>query len=438
MNETSRSAPVPAHRASRLVHIGGLALGLAGNVLAEGARRLASGERLDARNLLLTPQNAARLSDKLSQLRGAAMKVGQLLSMEAGELLPPEFTAVLSRLREDAHLMPLGQLADVLDSQWGRGWTSGFDRFSFTPLAAASIGQVHEAWLKDGRHLAIKVQYPGVKRSIDSDVDNVAALLRVLPLLPGEADLTPLLGEAKRQLHEEADYRSEATHIREFRELLGDGPDFLLPEVVDELTTDSVLAMTYVSGVPVETLAAAEQVVRDRVAGLLLELLFREFFEFGVVQTDPNFANYRYDAGSERLVLLDFGATRVYPRDRMAELRGLMSAALADDLEGVARAATVLGYLGADDASERRLALAELFRLVVEPARERGPYDFGRSDLTLRLRDSSYVLAFDQGHWRPPPPDMIFLHRKLAGLFLLCARLRARVDVRDLLLRYLD
>ncbi|MEW5892520.1 MAG: AarF/ABC1/UbiB kinase family protein [Pseudomonadota bacterium] len=426
-------ARVPSHRASRLLHLGGLAAGLAGGMLAEGARRVARGELPEARALLLTPDNAARLAEKLSRLRGAAMKVGQLLSMEAGDLLPPEFTAVLARLREDAHFMPLGQLAEVLEAQWGADWDARFERFSFTPLAAASIGQVHEAVLKDGRRLAVKVQYPGVRRSIDSDVDNVAALLRVLPLLPGNARLDELLAEAKRQLHQEADYRQEAEHIGRFRALLADEPDLMLPEVLPELTTTDVLAMSFVPGGPVEALTDAEPALRDRIAGQLIRLLLREFLEFGVVQTDPNFANFRYDPASQRLGLLDFGATRVYPPERMAQVRRLMVAACAGDAGAVAAAAQAAGYLTEADPPERQRAVTELFLLVGEPARQPGPYDFGASDLTLRLRDSSYMVGFDQGLWRPPPADLIFLHRKLAGSFLLCARLKARVDVAALM-----
>jgi predicted unusual protein kinase regulating ubiquinone biosynthesis (AarF/ABC1/UbiB family) len=419
------------------MHLGGLAVGLAGGMLAEGARRMAQGRLPPARELLLTPDNAARLADKLSRLRGAAMKVGQLLSMEAGQLLPPEFTAVLARLREDAHFMPLGQLAELLETRWGSGWERNFRRFSFTPLAAASIGQVHEAQLQDGRRLAIKVQYPGVRRSIDSDVDNVAALLRVLPLLPGEAKLDDLLAEAKRQLHEEADYRREASHIRQFRQLLAKEPDLMLPEVVDELTSSDVLAMSFVPGVPMESLAGADQALRDRVAGRLIELLLREFLEFGVVQTDPNFANFRYDPDTRRIGLLDFGATRVYTQARMRQVRALIQAACAGDARGVEEAALAAGYLNDTDPLPRRRAVAELFLLVGEPARQATPYDFGHTDLSVRLRDSSYVLGYDQGHWRPPPADLIFLHRKLAGCFLLCARLKARVDVAGLMARHL-
>lgn len=428
-NPNRPPAAVPAHRTSRMMHLGGLAFGLAGGMIAEGARRLARGQLPEARELLLTPGNATRLTDKLSHLRGAAMKVGQLLSMEAGDLLPAELTAALTRLRDDAHDMPLGQLAGVLGQEWGPDWASRFQRFSFTPLAAASIGQVHEAHLKDGRRLAVKVQYPGVERSIDSDVDNVAALFRVLPLLPAEVRLDPLLAEAKRQLHQEADYLMEAEHIRRFTGLLAGESDLILPEVVTELTTPRVLAMSFVPGVAVESLAGDRRAPCDLVAGRLIDLLFRELLEFGVVQTDPNFANYRYDAETQRLGLLDFGATRVYSPERMAQIRALLAAAQAGDVGALIDAAIDAGYLADTDPPQRRQAVAELFLLIGEPARHGSPYDFGRSDLTTRLRDSSYALGFDQGQWRPPPPDLIFLHRKLAGLFMLCGRLRARVDV---------
>jgi len=132
------------------------------------------------------------------------MKVGQLLSLDAGDLMPPELGAILARLRSDAHPMLMSQLVAVLNCQWGTGWDRHFERFSFTPMAAASIGQVHAARTRDGRNLAIKVQYPGVRQSIGSDVDNVATLLRISGLLPNNLDIEPLLQEAKLQLQAEA------------------------------------------------------------------------------------------------------------------------------------------------------------------------------------------------------------------------------------------
>ena len=160
------------------------------------------------------------------------MKVGQLLSMDSGEILPAEFSSLLARLREDAHHMPLGDVARILGSHWGEGWDGRFRRFGFTPVAAASIGQVHAAELRDGRRLAVKIQYPGVRESIDSDVDNVATLLNLFRILPDGLDIAPLLDEAKRQLHVEADYREEAASLGQFARHLEGDPRFEVPTVV--------------------------------------------------------------------------------------------------------------------------------------------------------------------------------------------------------------
>ena len=294
---------VPGGRGARLARLGWMATGIAGGMVAEGARRLAQGQRPAVKDLLLTPANARRMADQLAKLRGAAMKVGQLVSMESADLLPPALAEILGRLRADARAMPRAQVNRVLDEQWGAGWEQRFRRFSYTPMAAASIGQVHRALTRDGHDLAIKIQYPGVVESIDSDVDNVAALLRLSGLLPKALDLKPLLRDAKRQLHDEADYLREAGYLSRYGELLADAPDYALPQLHAELTTARVLAMTRVGGVPIETLVDAPQAERDRVMTLLFALLLRELFEFRLVQTDPNFANYRYAAEHDQVSL---------------------------------------------------------------------------------------------------------------------------------------
>ncbi len=432
----TRQSPVPEQRASRLWQLGRLVGGIAGGVLSEGARQLAAGKRPSSADVLLTPANAARLADRLAEMRGAAMKVGQLLSMEAGEFLPPEFTRVLAVLREQAHAMPLGQVNAVLKRAWGEDWAAGFRRFSFTPLAAASIGQVHEAETRDGRRLAIKIQYPGVRASIDSDIENVAALLRLFRLLPREIDFQPLLDEARRQLHEEADYLSEAGHIARYAALVGDVPELAVPTVDAQRTTAEVLAMSFVPGAPIEALAEAPQETRDAVATRLWALALREVFDWGVVQTDPNFGNYRYDAETGRIGLLDFGATRRLGRERVDALSRLLCATLDVDRTGVAAAAVEVGYLGAGDDGAYREAVVDLLCLAAEPARVGGPYAFGTSDLARRVSEQVLTLRLDHRAGRLPPPDVLFLHRKLGGMYLLSQRLRARVDLAALVARH--
>jgi len=432
------TAAVPDGRWSRLARLGSLASGVAGNMLAEGAKQFAQGKRPKFNDLLLTPANARRVADQLAQLRGAAMKVGQLLSMDAGELLPPELAEILSRLRADAIPMPMSQVVAVLNANWGEGWDRHFRQFSFTPMAAASIGQVHFGQRKDGRHLAIKIQYPGVRRSIESDVDNVASLLRVSGLLPSSLDIKSLLDDAKRQLHDEADYRREGACMMQFASLLADSDEFMLPEMHDDLTTENILAMTRLDGVALDSLTHLDQGERDRIVSQLFRLLFREIFEFKLIQTDPNFANYQYAAESRRVILLDFGATRAYGDAMVDAYRRLMRAAIAGDRAGMNEAAEDIGYFQADIKAHQREQVLDIFALACEPLRHSGLYDFGNTDLAPRIRDAGMVLGRDRDFWHTPPADALFLHRKLGGLYLLATKLKARVPAQEIALHALD
>lgn len=425
---------VPSGRASRLVRLGWMATGIAGGMLAEGARQLAQGNRPKARDLLLTPANARRMADQLAKLRGAAMKVGQLLSMESGDLLPPVLSDILSRLRSDARSMPKAQVVAVLDASWGKGWEAQFSHFSFTPLAAASIGQVHRAQTRDGRDLAIKIQYPGVRESIDSDVDNVAGLLRMSGLLPKAVDIKPLLHDAKRQLHDESDYLKEGSYLQRFGDLLADTPAYVLPRLHSDLTTRSVLAMDYVAGEPIESLMNAPQAVRDHVMKLLFELLLREVFEFRLVQTDPNFANYRYDPRTGQLILLDFGATRAYKASMANHFKQLVKGAMLQDRAAMRAACLAIGYV--EDATHERhiRAVLDIGAKALEPFCQEGGYDFGTSDLPEQVRSGVIALGMDKAFWTVPPTEAMLLERKFGGLYLLAIRLKAQVNVHALAL----
>lgn len=423
------SRAVPSGRLNRLLGLGSMATGIAGNMLADGARNLTHGKRPRLADMLLTPANAHRVADQLAHMRGAAMKVGQLLSMDAGDLLPPEIGAILARLRANATSMPMSQVVEVLDANWGDGWRRHFQQFSFTPVAAASIGQVHFARLADGRSVAVKIQYPGVRESIDSDIDNVASLIRLSGLVPKSVDFAPLLQEAKAQLHEEADYHHEAAALRRYGACIATVPDFVLPEVEDGLSTDRVLTMTRMGGVPIDALTQAGQAERDRVATLLIDLFFREMFEWHYIQTDPNFANYRYDRANGLLILLDFGATREYSAEIIERYRQLIRAAIAGDAAAIVEPAMALGYFDAVTPAHHRSTLVALFIMVCEPFRCDGPFDFGTSDLSARLRDAGRALGMDKDFWHTPAGDVLLLQRKIAGLYLAAARLRARVDI---------
>ena len=399
-------------------------------MIAEGTRRLASGERPRIGDLLLTPANAMRVADQLSHLRGAAMKLGQMVSMDAGDMLPPELSAILARLRSNAHHMPPEQLNRVLIAAWGQDWRRRFAHFQATPVAAASIGQVHRATLRDGRVLAIKVQYPGVKDSIDSDVDNVATLLRVSGVLPKELEIATLLTEAKRQLHEEADYVREGAMLTRYRALVGDTPGLIVPALEPALTTPSILAMDFIEGSAIETLETAPQEVRDRAMQALIALVLRELLEWGVMQTDPNFANYRWQAETGRLVLLDFGAARAVPEAIADGYRRLLQAGLAGDRDGVRDAAQAVGFLGAAVVDRHRATIDAMIDVILGVLNRPGPFDFGDRGFVGTLREEGMAIARDRANWHIPPADTLFVQRKISGTALLAARMKARVDIR--------
>ena len=430
------SAAVPTGRAARLLRFGGIASGIAGNVAAGGLRALASGKRPDLAQLLLTPANTLRLTDGLSHLRGAALKLGQMLSMDTGLVLPDELTAILGRMRDDARHMPPKQLQTVLNAEWGTGWYSRFARFDVRPFAAASIGQVHRAVTRDGQDLAIKVQYPGVRDSIDSDVDNVATLLRLPGMLPRGMDMSPLLAEAKRQLHAEADYLAEAQHLARFGALLTGSDMFVLPKLHAHLCTPQVLAMTYIESVPLDSLVDAPQAMRDRVATALIDLVLRELFQFGTMQTDPNLANYRYDAKTNRIVLLDFGAVQPIAPDLAADFRALARVALEGGADATRDAMLRIGYFGPTTAPHHQALIQSMFEVAMTPLREDTPFDFGSSDLLQRLRDMGLAIGNDRELVHVPPAATLFLHRKIGGMYLMAAKLRARIALRPMVEGY--
>ena len=426
---------VPTGRLDRMLRIGGTTSGIVGSAVAGGLRQLARGERPSMTGALLTPAIAGRITRDLGQMRGAVMKLGQMMSLDTGLVLPPEMTAILAALRADAPHMPPKQLQTVLNAEWGAGWYGRFDRFDVRPFAAASIGQVHRA-SRAGRDLAIKVQYPGVRASIDSDLDNLALVMRLPGLVPRGMDLAPLLAEAKRQLHIEADYLTEAQHLTAFRDLLAGSDAFVLPELVADLSTAQVLAMTYVDSQPIDALIAAPQAVRDRVARDMIDLCLRELFDFGLMQTDPNLANYRWDPTSGRVVLLDFGAAMPIDPALTADFRALLQVALGDDPDATRAALLRIGYFGADTPPQMQDLIRRMFGVAMAPLRQETPCDFGTSPLLETLRDMGMAMGADRDLAHVPPPATLFLHRKIGGIYMLAARLGARVALRPLVDRF--
>ena len=434
---TRSSRAVPTSRLSRIGRLGSLAGRIAGNVVSQGAGQLLKGEKPALSSLLLTPKNISNIADQLASMRGAAMKLGQLISMDAGDFLPEELAVILGRLRDDADPMPKDQLIATLNQSWGEKWQDDLLYFSFAPIAAASIGQVHKVITMDGRMLAVKVQYPGVKKSIDSDVDNVATLIKLTGLVPKSLDINPLLQEAKTQLHQEADYVREADMLNRYRALV-ESTDiqnkrsnaFVIPQTFAPLTTSTVLAMDFIEAQDLDALLNEPQDVRDAVMTALMTLFFNEIFHFKLLQSDPNLANYQFKPDTKEIVLLDFGATRDVPDAISAQYQALLNSAAANDRAMMQQAAFRIGLIDESHSQTQVDAVINIGMEACEAIRCEGAYDFGQSDLIARLHEKGMALTMEHNFWHTPPVDALFIHRKLGGLFLLAKRLKAKVDMR--------
>lgn len=427
-----------------MTKLGGFAGKVAGNVLANGAKQLATGNRPTLDNLLLTPKNIDSLVSQLAHMRGAAMKLGQLLSMDSGEVLTPELAALLERLRSDADPMPYKQFVQVMSNAWGGEWQGRVQYISPRPFSAASIGQVHKANGHHGEVMAVKVQYPGVSQSIDSDVDNVMSLLSIARLLPDGLKESGLVEEAKAQLKLEADYRIEAQIGKTYQQALAANAiaeHFQIAAINEALTTETTLAMEFVQGNDIDSLMGKSQQARDQFATRLIELFLLELLDLRLMQTDPNPANYQVqDDGT--IVLFDFGATRKISEQVANGYKKLLRGGYHNNKAQIAEAAGEIGYFNSDIPTDYKDQVVELFVLATEALRTNGAFDFAKSDQAKRIREQGIQMSLAMREaktgWHSPPVDALFIHRKVAGLYLIAAKLMARVEVKALFEKYLD
>ncbi|EGS17443.1 uncharacterized protein CTHT_0067700 [Thermochaetoides thermophila DSM 1495] len=429
-----RESAVPSTRLSRLWNYGGLAAGMVAGALTEGLSR-AFGGGSNTGSVMLSPANMERLVSKLSRMRGAALKLGQMMSFQDAKMLPPAIQEVLQRVQDRADYMPGWQRDKVMVNNLGENWRELFEEFEETPVAAASIGQVHRAKLKStGEQVAVKIQFPGVADSINSDLDNLGILLNATKLLPKGLYLDKTIANARTELAWECDYVREAGCAERYRELLADDGVFAVPRIYREACGKHVLTMEWMPGTAVTRAAPAlDQAQRDWIGSQILRLCLREITEFRFMQTDPNWTNFLYNpSNSGRLELLDFGASREYPEEFVSLYVRLLHAASRADRAAVKSLSEELGYLTGHESRTMLDAHVTSVLTLAEPFMESAPevYDFRGQTITERVKAQIPVMIHER--LAPPPEETYSLHRKLSGAFLLCARLGSRVRCRDL------
>ncbi|EXJ79610.1 aarF domain-containing kinase [Capronia epimyces CBS 606.96] len=424
-----RESKVPSTRFGRLFEYGGLAASMALGAVSESVSRSSGSDG----SLMLSPANMERLVAKLSKMRGAALKLGQLMSFQDAKLLPKPIHEVLQRVQDSADYMPASQRDAVIATDLGPNWRALFEQFDERPLAAASIGQVHGAVLKGGRRVAVKVQYPGVADSISSDLNNLSLLLTASRLLPKGLYLDKTIANARTELAWECDYAREAGAAKRFRQLLADDQKvFTVPEIIDEASGKQVLTMERMEGVAVTKVRNFTQEQKDWIGTQILRLCLREIIEFRYMQTDPNWTNFLYNAQTNKLELLDFGASREYPATFIELYAKVLDAASRGDRNACSDLSIQLGYLTGYESKLMLNAHIDSVTTLAEPFTDSAPdlYDFENQTITDRVRGLIPVMLKER--LAPPPEETYSLHRKLSGAFLLCARLGSHVRCKDL------
>lgn len=427
--------PVTTRR-GRFLKLAGMTASVAGQYAGQRARRLIGQESDEARSRQYA-RMADEIVDTLGELKGAVMKVGQVAS-QTQDFLPKEFSDALQRLQKEAPPMPFEIIRQQIENELGQSVDVLFSSLQETPYAAASIGQVHRAQLKDGTEVVVKVQYPGVAESCDSDLRQLRMALRLGGLLrmPKES-ADRLFEEIRVRLREELDYTNEAENIRRFRAYHERHPWVRIPQVIDSHSTRHVLTLELVEGDDLKAVTP-ERYDQDAI-NLLGEHLFitmaDELFDFQCIHGDPHAGNFAFRPDGT-LILYDFGCVKSLRPAVVASYRQAVIAALDEDYSALDRHLIDLGARVADKPAISPDYYAMWRNMLITPFSGAEPFDFGTSDLHRQVAAQTHTVFRYLDRFQPAVESM-FIDRMVAGHYWILKQLGVQAAFRAHLEGYL-
>ncbi|MGH7812896.1 MAG: ABC1 kinase family protein [Candidatus Binataceae bacterium] len=404
-------------RASRAIKIGGLTSQVGASYLWNQLRRPFLSADKHERELVETHiRNAQRIVESSGELRGAFMKLIQMLSMRQ-DLLPGEALDVLRATQSSVPPMSYAMISGQIRKELGKRPEELFERFEETACAAASLGQVHRAVTHGGAEVAVKIQYPGVDDTVEQDLGNLKLLLKTLQTMGRDVmrqkiDTDAVYKELEVRLREELDYVAEARNLAEFRRLFADDPEIAIPRTIPELCSRRVLTMEFLEGYPLADLMNPEVdlELRTWVAHKTQVVTWRQVLEFGVLHTDFHPGNYLV-THHPRMGILDFGSIRRFPEPvRKANLQ-VARAVLNGDDGLLADALKKLGYV---KSGENPAPMVEIIHLLFEPMYADRDFDPAEYDTVGKATKLGEIAIENQIY--QSPPHSVFLMRALIGL----------------------
>jgi predicted unusual protein kinase regulating ubiquinone biosynthesis (AarF/ABC1/UbiB family) len=428
---------IPRRTAARTAKLASLPLGVAGRAAAGWGRRLAGGNS-DEIAAQMMAKSAEQLFAVLGELKGGAMKFGQALSVfEAAvpdELAGP-FRESLTKLQHAAPPMPTPDVHRMLAEQFGRGWRERFREFDEVPAAAASIGQVHRAIWRDGRDVAVKIQYPGAGTALMADLNQLARFARLFAALFPGMDVKPLIAELKARVAEELDYGLEADAQRAFAAAYAGDEQIVVPRVV--ASAPKVIVSEWLGGTPLSRIIAdGTREERDRAGRLLAVLHFSGPQRAGMLHADPHPGNFRLlDDG--RLGVIDFGATARLPDGHPEPIGRLLRWALAGKADEVLADLRTEGFVRPGVEVDAQGVL-DYLRPLLEPVAD-PHFHFTRAwmqEQAARIADPR-TEASRLGRLLNLPPAYLLIHRVTIGSIGVLCQLDAAADFRAVIEQWL-